>query len=88
MNREYTENLFKEIFQKESSIKELLQFIGVDRKGGKIEIRMVDPVLVGNRQNDLSFLLNGTIYYFLEHQSTGNKNMPLRLLFYVCQALI
>ncbi len=87
MNREYTDNLFKEIFQKESSIKELLQFIGVDRKGGKIEIRMVDPVLVGNRQNDLSFLLNGTIYYFLEHQSTGNKNMPLRLLFYVCQAL-
>ena len=86
MNREYTDNLFKEIFRKESSIKELLQFIGVNKRKEEIEIRIVEPVLVGNRQNDLSFLLNGTFYYFLEHQSTANKNMPLRLLFYVCQA--
>ncbi len=87
MSREYHDNLFKEIFRKEDSIKELLQFIGVNKKEEKIEIRIVEPVLVGNRQNDLSFLLNGIFYYFLEHQSTGNKNMPIRLLFYVCQAL-
>lgn len=90
-NREYADNFFKEIFQRESSIRELLKFIGINEKKDeneeKMEIRILEPVLIGNRQNDLSFLLNGIFYFFLEHQSTWNKNMPLRLLFYICQAL-
>lgn len=86
-NRQLADNFFKEIFGNKSSIRELLEFIGVDCKKKKMEFRLLDPVLIGNRQNDLSFLLEGVFYYFLEHQSTYNPNMPLRLLFYICQAL-
>jgi predicted transposase YdaD len=40
-------------------------------------------VLYGTQQNDLSFLIEGKLVVLIEHQSTINENMPLRMLLYI-----
>jgi hypothetical protein len=34
-------------------------------------------------ENDISFLLDGKLVVLIEHQSSLNRNMPLRLLLYI-----
>lgn len=46
----------------------------------------IDDVLYKNFKNDISFEVNGLVLIFGEHQSTVNKNMPLRCLMYVGRA--
>jgi predicted transposase YdaD len=48
-----------------------------------IEIKSLDAVLLSRLRNDLAFIINETLVVILEHQSTLNKNMPLRSLQYV-----
>jgi predicted transposase YdaD len=40
-------------------------------------------VLYGSQQNDISFTIEGKIVVLIEHQSTINENMPLRMLLYI-----
>ena len=50
-----------------------------------IEINTLDDALFKDRINDLSFVINGEIVVLVEHQSTLNENMPVRLLLYVAR---
>ena len=50
-----------------------------------IEIATLDTVLFMGRKNDVAFVLDGKIVILIEHQSTINKNMPLRLFLYVAR---
>jgi hypothetical protein len=43
------------------------------------------PVFSGDRLNDLSFEIGDRLIVLVEHQSTINKNMPLRLLLYIAE---
>jgi predicted transposase YdaD len=46
-------------------------------------MKSLDTVLLSKLRNDLAFVINETLVVILEHQSTLNKNMPLRSLQYV-----
>ena len=46
----------------------------------------IDDVLYKNFKNDISCEVNGLVLVFGEHQSTINRNMPLRCLMYVGRA--
>lgn len=50
-----------------------------------IKIVTLDDVLFTKRKNDVAFIVDGHFLIFIEHQSTLNENMPLRLLLYVVQ---
>ena len=54
-------------------------------KNTPIEIVTLDDILFTKRKNDVAFMVDGHFLIFVEHQSTLNENMPLRLLFYVVQ---
>ncbi|MBR5319989.1 MAG: Rpn family recombination-promoting nuclease/putative transposase [Peptococcaceae bacterium] len=47
-----------------------------------VEINTLTDVLYKNQINDLSFILDGQIVVLIEHQSTINENMALRLFLY------
>ena len=47
-----------------------------------VEINTLTDVLYKNQINDLSFVLDNQIVVLIEHQSTINENMALRLFLY------
>lgn len=88
VNQKFADSFFRKIFEKKEAIEELLCYVGESIKAEEsIQVITQNPVLIGNRKNDLSFLVNQTFYYFFEQQSTENENIPIRLLFYVSFAL-
>ena len=50
-----------------------------------IEINTLEDALWHDRINDLSFTLDGQMIVLIEHQSTINENMPVRLLMYIAR---
>lgn len=50
-----------------------------------VEINTLTDVLWKDQLNDLSFILNGQMVILIEHQSTINENMALRMLLYVAR---
>lgn len=50
-----------------------------------IEINTLQDALYKDRINDVSFSINGKIVVLMEHQSTINQNMPLRMLLYAAR---
>ena len=50
-----------------------------------VTINTLQDVLYKGRINDLSFLLDGQVLVLIEHQSTINCNMAIRLLLYVAR---
>ncbi len=48
-----------------------------------VEINTLDDVLYRERINDISFTLDGKYVILIEHQSTINENMPVRMLLYL-----
>lgn len=52
-------------------------------KDTKIEIKNLKDALYKDRINDLSFVIDGQMVVLVEHQSTINNNMALRMLLYM-----
>ncbi len=52
-----------------------------------IEINTLDDALYKERINDISFSLDGRYIVLMEHQSTINENMPVRVLLYLGRVL-
>ncbi|MDR2966158.1 MAG: Rpn family recombination-promoting nuclease/putative transposase, partial [Treponema sp.] len=50
-----------------------------------IDINTLSNVLYKGKINDLSFFIDNRLIVLIEHQSTVNKNMPIRLLTYVSE---
>ena len=88
VNPKFADTFFRKVFDQKEAIQDLLSFIGEPvPMEGTFQLVQRDPVLIGSRRNDLSFLWDQRFYYFFEQQSTENYNMPVRLLFYVSHAL-
>jgi len=51
----------------------------------EINIKTLTDVLFMDRMNDISFIIDGKFIILIEHQSTVNYNMPLRLLLYIAR---
>lgn len=91
-NREHKDSLFVDLFyQDETAKKNLLSLYNAlhdtNYKDETIIRKVkIDDVLYKNFKNDISCEVNGLVLVFGEHQSTVNRNMPLRCLMYVGRA--
>jgi len=52
-----------------------------------VQIMTLEGTFLSQMKNDISFLLKNRHLLFMEHQSTVNRNMALRCLYYVCEQL-
>ena len=91
-NREHKDSVFVDLFyQDETAKKNLLSLYNALHDTNYedesiIRKVKVDDVLYKNFKNDISCEVNGLVLVFGEHQSTINRNMPLRCLMYVGRA--
>jgi predicted transposase YdaD len=85
INREYKNSVFAALFSNPEALRELYSAIGgVDLPVDiPIGINTLSDVLIKGKINDVSFTVDDRLIVLIEHQSTLNYNMPLRLLIYV-----
>jgi hypothetical protein len=84
VNREHKNSVFTTLFDDEDKVRELysaLKGIAYDPTL-PIVITTLRDVLYMNRVNDLSFTVEDAFVLIVEHQSSRNHNMPLRILLY------
>jgi hypothetical protein len=86
-NREYKASVFSFFFGEESALRELYGALeGVTLPADlPITINTLEDALFKTRINDISFEAGEKLVVILEHQSTINPNMPLRLLSYIAR---
>ncbi|MDR0452161.1 MAG: Rpn family recombination-promoting nuclease/putative transposase [Treponema sp.] len=84
-NRQYKDSVFSLLFSDPDTLRELysaLSGVSLD-PAVPITINTLENVLYMDRINDISFAVADKIVIVLEHQSTINPNMPLRILMYI-----
>ena len=84
-NREYKAGMFASIFNHEKSALSAYNAISGSNYPPDTPIKIVTlkNVLTKGRVNDLAFILGDRLIILIEHQSTINANMALRLLIYI-----
>jgi hypothetical protein len=84
-NIKYKASVFSFLFSDPDVLRELycaLEGIALPA-GVPVTINTLNDVLFMNRVNDISFEIGGKLVILIEHQSTINPNMALRLLIYI-----
>jgi hypothetical protein len=87
VNKKYKDSVFSFLFSDPSLLRELycaLENVSLS-EDVPIIINTLKNVLYMNRVNDLSFEIGGKIVVLIEHQSTINSNMAVRLLIHIAQ---
>jgi len=86
-NREYKDSLFTLLFgTKEAAIEVSNAVLGTNYgPDTDITFTTLKNVLTNGRVNDVSFVLDNKLIVLIEHQSTINENMPLRMLIYIAK---
>jgi len=84
-NTKYKDSVFSLLFSDPDLLRELYCALeGVDLPLDiPVTINTLQDVLFMDRINDISFEIDGKLIVLLEHQSTVNPNIPLRLLMYI-----
>jgi hypothetical protein len=86
-NREYKASVFSLLFSDPEILRELysaLEGVSLD-PCVPIVINTLEGALYMKRLNDLSFTVGEKLVVLIEHQSTINPNMPLRILMYLAR---
>jgi predicted transposase/invertase (TIGR01784 family) len=86
-NEKFKDSVFSTLFGNEDVLRELYSAIeGVEvPRDTHIDINTLEKVLVKGKINDLSFIIGNRLVVLIEHQSSINNNMPLRLLLYIAE---
>ena len=86
-NREYKSSVFTKLFNNTSNLLSLYNALSGNSlpPDTSVEIATLEDVLFTERRNDIAFVLADKIVVLIEHQSTINENMPLRLLIYAAR---
>ena len=86
-NTQYKSSLFSFLFSNPDTLRELYCALeGVTLSPDvPVIINTLNDVLFMDRVNDISFEIGGKLVVLLEHQSTLNPNMALRLLLYIAR---
>jgi hypothetical protein len=86
-NRTYKDSVFSWLFSDPETLRELYGALsGIPIPASlPITITTLEGVLFKARVNDISFTIGDRLIVLIEHQSTVNENMPLRLLLYVAR---
>ena len=89
-NRKVKDSVFVDLFGKDKTAPENFLSLYNALHGTNLKIEetelvpeMIDSVMYMTYANDVAMRVNGRIVVLIEHQSTVNENMPLRLLDYV-----
>ena len=87
MTKKYRDGLFRDYFSDKKRLLGLCNLLtGEDATDpDEIEINTLDGVFFDKLKNDISCLFRGKFLVIIEHQSTINENMPLRILFYAAE---
>jgi hypothetical protein len=86
-NRAYKDSVFTKLFSEPSILISLYNSLN-DRAlppDTKVELATLTNVLFTHRRNDIAFIMDGRLVVLVEHQSTINENMPLRMLIYLAR---
>jgi hypothetical protein len=85
VNIKFKDSVFSWLFSDTEILRELYGALkGVKLPPGvPVVINTLEDVLFKARVNDISFMIGDKIVVLIEHQSTINENMPLRLLLYI-----
>ena len=85
-NRQIKDGVFKLLFEKPENAAELYYALtGIECSPDEIQIITITTIISGSLKNDLAFVVRGKALVVGEHQSTPNKNMPIRMLMYLGQ---
>jgi hypothetical protein len=82
INAKYKDSLFSWLFSDPDTLRELycaIEGIPLD-PATPVTINTLEGVLYMEQMNDISFEIAGKMVVLIEHQSTINPNMALRLL--------
>lgn len=89
-NRKVKDSVFVDLFGKDEtapqnflSLYNALHDTNLSLKDTTLKPEMLDSAMYMTFVNDVAMQINGKIVVLIEHQSTINKNMPLRLLDYI-----
>ena len=91
-NRSHRDSLFVDYFSKDRDWKQhflslynALHGTSLQVADTQLERVNLEQVLYKSYYNDIAVLVNGQFILMIEHQSTINPNMPLRLLEYIAR---
>ena len=89
VNRNYKDSVFTKLFSDPDLLRELYCAIkGVTLSPDiPVSINTLEKVMYMNLYNDISFEIGGKLVILIEHQSTINPNIALRLLMYIARVL-
>ena len=89
MTKKYRDGLFRNYFSDKRRLLGLCNLLTGENATDpdEITINTLDGVFFDELKNDISCLFRGKFLVIVEHQSTINENMPLRILFYVAELL-
>jgi hypothetical protein len=84
-NKKHKSSVFYELFSEPDVFKELYSAIeGINiPPGTPMKDNTLSGALFMGRVNDIAFTIDNRLVVLVEHQSTMNHNMPLRLLMYI-----
>jgi hypothetical protein len=87
VNNQYKDSVFSLLFSDPNTLRELYGAIeGVTLDPSvPITINTLTNALYKARINDISFTIGNKLVILIEHQSTINPNMPLRLFLYLAR---
>ena len=85
--RSHQDTIFSRLYSDRECILDLYFTLHPEDRNSGITPDQVEPIALRNvflaqRHNDVAFLIGGRLIVLVEHQSTINENMPLRMLFY------
>jgi len=86
-NEKHKDTVFKKLFGETEKLIPLYNALSGSNYplDTHVVITTLENVIFKGRYNDLSFIVDGKLVVILEHQSTINPNMPLRILIYLAQ---
>jgi len=86
-NTKYKDSVFSRLFNDPDLLRELYCALkGISLPADiPVTINTLQDVFFMDRKNDISFEIGGKLVILIEHQSTINPNMALRLLLYVAR---
>jgi len=87
VNLKHKDSVFSKLFSSPEILRELYSAIeGIDiPKDAIVDINTLSEALFMKQINDLSFTIDDRIVVLIEHQSTINENIPLRVLMYIAR---
>jgi len=84
-NRSHKNSVFTELFSEKSNLLELYNAVSGKNYPKNTEIRIItlSNVLYMKQINDICFVIDNKLVVLIEHQSSINENMCIRILLYI-----